>query len=130
MKARFLTSLQLEDIDGTRMVLLAPLRFYSLELKQIVQALPGFVTDFASIPRGLWNFFPKNGIYDYAAVLHDAAYRLVLADARGNSLRLTKSQADRLFREAMEVRGVGTVRRTLMYAAVKFFGRGEFGDNK
>lgn len=120
--ARFLTPLRLEDIDGQTMSLLEPLKFYSAELRRVVRVDPPFVTDFASIPRGFWNLIPKNGKWDRAAVLHDAAYRLQLRDVVGNFYPATKAQADRLFREAMKVDGVGKVTRGLMYAAVVAFG--------
>jgi hypothetical protein len=34
----------------------------------------GFVTDFASIPRGLWIALPRDGDYVWAAVVHDYLY--------------------------------------------------------
>ena len=34
----------------------------------------GFVTDFASIPRGLWTALPRDGDYVWAAVVHDYLY--------------------------------------------------------
>ena len=124
--ARFLTPLRLEDIDGHTMSLLEPLKFYSAELRMVVRVDPPFVTDFASIPRGFWNLIPKNGKWDRASVIHDAAYRLQLRDVTGKFFPATKSQADHLFREGMAADGVGKVTRNLMFAAVRLFGRGEF----
>nr|WP_246752119.1 DUF1353 domain-containing protein [Bradyrhizobium diazoefficiens] len=34
----------------------------------------GFVTDFASIPRAFWSLLRPDGIYAYAAVIHDWLY--------------------------------------------------------
>ena len=124
--ARFLTPLRLEDIDGHTMSLLEPLKFYSAELRMVVRVDPPFVTDFASIPSFFYRVLPRNGKYDRAAVLHDAAYELQLRDVTGRFLPLTKAEADRLFREAMQTDGVDVVTRNLMYAAVSLFGRGQF----
>ncbi|MFM8357362.1 MAG: DUF1353 domain-containing protein, partial [Verrucomicrobiota bacterium] len=35
----------------------------------------GTVTDFASVPRGLWNLFPPDDSYTSAAGVHDYLYR-------------------------------------------------------
>ncbi len=34
----------------------------------------GFVTDFASVPRLFWTLLPPDGLYWYAAVIHDYLY--------------------------------------------------------
>lgn len=124
LKARFLSPLRLEDIDGQHMQLIEPLRFYSAKLRRIVWVSPPFVTDFASIPRGFWNLIPKNGLWDKPAVIHDAAYRMQLRDVTGAFFPATKAQADTLFKEGLDVQGVGTFTRTAMYWAVKLFGHG------
>lgn len=126
IKARFLSPLRVEDIDGQHMALLEPMRFYSAELRRIVFVAPPFVTDFASIPRGFWNVIPKNGKWDRPAVIHDAAYRLQLRDVTGAFFPATKAQADALFREGMAVEGVGTFTRNVMWLAVKLFGGAAF----
>jgi len=73
----------------------------------------GFETDFASVPRGLWNILPPDGFYTQAAVLHDfmcAHPELYL-----------KSKADFVFYEAMGVLGVPWFNRIIMYLAVRFW---------
>lgn len=126
IKARFLTPLRLEDIDGQHMQLLEPFKFYSGELRRVLRVDPPFVTDFASIPRGLWNILPKNGPWDKPAVIHDAAYRLQLRDVTGAFFPATKAQADKLFREGLEVQGVGRFKRNAMYWSVRLFGGGSY----
>lgn len=126
LPAKFLTPLHIDDGNGTLRTLLEPFKFYSAELGRVVKVDPGFQTDFASIPRGVYNIFPKDGLWDKPAVLHDAAYTLQLKDLVGRPLLLSKAQADALFREGLEVVGVGTVTRTLMYWAVTLFGKGDF----
>lgn len=125
--ARFLTSLRVEDIDGRTMRLLEELKFYSAELRMVVKTEAGYVTDFASIPQFFWRVIPKNGKYDRAAVLHDAAYEGQLRDVTGAIFPATKAQADNLFKEAMAVDGVPTFQRDAMYYAVSVFGKGNWG---
>lgn len=77
----------------------------------------GFVTDFASIPRGVRFFLPKLGRYNKAAVLHDAAYQDAIPGYCFN-----RKLADMLFLDAMADLGVAKWKRTLMYYGVRTFG--------
>ena len=79
----------------------------------IVHVPAGFVTDFASVPWGLWNIFPKWGRYSKAAVVHDYLYR---------SKTVTRKEADLIFKEAMMVLGVPQWQVNLMYWGVRLFG--------
>jgi len=69
----------------------------------------GFLTDFASVPRLLWTFFPRWGRYGNAAVIHDFLY---WERSRG------KWESDKIFLEAMEVLKVSWFTRHLMFLAV------------
>jgi hydrogenase maturation factor HypF (carbamoyltransferase family) len=113
--AKFLTPLRLEDIDGEVAMLFEALVYESDVLGRTIEAPAMMVTDFASIPRGLWNILPKRGKHDRAAVLHDACYR--------GFIQTTRKEADNVFLEAMEASGVGWLSRQLMYRAVRMFGR-------
>lgn len=73
----------------------------------------GFETDFASIPRPLWNIFPPTGKYGKAAVIHDFLYR---------KSGVPREKADKIFLEAMECLGVGWWTRQTIYRAVRLFG--------
>lgn len=73
----------------------------------------GFETDFASVPRGLWNLFPPDGSYTPAAVLHDWLYR---------ETSLPRSLCDALFLEAMKACGTKVIARRIIWAAVRLFG--------
>ena len=81
----------------------------------------GFITDFASVPRGLWNIFPPDGKYTQAAVLHDFLYSNKGDVPKGKNR--SKKECDQIFMEAMEVLGVPWMKRHLMYRAVRLFGR-------
>ena len=79
----------------------------------------GFCTDFASVPRGLWNIFPPDGKYSQAAVLHDFLYKTHM---------LTRKRSDKIFLESMQVLKVSWLKRHLMYRAVRIFGQGSWNN--
>jgi len=80
---------------------------------EIIKVPTGTKTDFASIPRFLWTFFPPIGKYTQSAVLHDF---LVVENKRS-----WKECAD-IFLEAMKVQEVGEWRRNTMYFFVRAYG--------
>jgi len=79
-------------------------------LPELVVVPVGFTTDLASIPRIFRLLFVKNGKHRPAAIVHDWLCRLDLAFPR--------TVADKIFHEAMRVRGVGRMQARLMYWAV------------
>jgi hypothetical protein len=108
--------LDVRYINGDTWELTAPLVYVS-SIAGRIEVPAGSHTDFASIPRGLWNVEPKSA-YAPAAVIHDYAYRTGC---------LPRDVADRVFREALEVLGCGKVKRNLMFAAVRAFGGRAYG---
>lgn len=74
---------------------------------------PGFETDFASVPRIPVAWLVAGDTAVAPATLHDWAYTLQFC---------SRDEADELFREAMEVQGVGWFKRRAMYRAVRWFG--------
>lgn len=116
----FLTDLNVEFVPGGKYWLVtSPLIYDDAEQKKGVEVPAGFLTDFASVPRGLWNLFPKVGPWAPAAVVHDFCYRYALYD---------KKVADLMFLHAMEDLGIGRVTRRLMYLGVRVFGNGSYKD--
>jgi hypothetical protein len=99
--------------DGRNWVLMQELIFSSTILGQIIVP-KGFVTDFASVPRLLWNQIPPFGKYAPAAVLHDYAY------AEGFC---TREQADHLLMEGMVDLDVDEFTRTLIFNGVRIGGQ-------
>lgn len=94
----------------------------------------GFVTDLASIPRMASPVLPPDGPWTKAAVIHDALYycrggqntwhgRRIISRARP----YTRAEADDILREAMADRGVDTLRRNIIWAAVRAGGRRGWG---
>jgi hypothetical protein len=70
-------------------------------------------TDFASVPRAFVWFIPRYGRYTPAAILHD---RLCRNEVPG---RISRLEADGIFRQAMRELGVPFLRRWIMWAAVR-----------
>ena len=85
--------------------------------EEIITVPEGFRTDLASVPRVLWSIFPPHGPWANAAVIHDYLYQTGYK---------TKKYADRVFLEAMTVLKVPKTTRTLMYWAVRIFGKGNY----
>lgn len=74
----------------------------------------GFMTDFASVPRLFWVFYPKWGKYGNAAVIHDYLYWV-------QDEKYPKKRADEIFLEGMLVLGVRKFTAKILYWAVKYF---------
>ncbi len=74
---------------------------------------PGFMTDFASVPRFLWSILPPIGKYAKAAVLHDALYRFQV---------FSRKVCDYLFLLAMEACRVPFWERYALYWGVRIGG--------
>ena len=89
----------------------------------VVRVPKGFITDFASIPRGLWNIWPPAaGKHSKPAVVHDALYWRGWIEAHGVQKRITRKEADDIFKEALEVAGVNWLSRQIIYAGVRVGG--------
>ena len=75
----------------------------------------GFVTDGASIPRFLWRVcgHPLESPRIYAAVVHDWLY---------STGRVTRAEADEIYRALLIAYGVGSFRAYVEYYALRAFG--------
>jgi len=75
----------------------------------------GFITDGASIPKYLRNFFPHGGRKFAPAVVHDVLYRTI-------DHKFSREEADDLFLDAMLYNGVNKITAMIIYKAVRYFG--------
>lgn len=109
--ARFLTKLNVECIDDDRWRLVTPL-LYESDIAGTITVPAGFETDFASVPRlpVAYLFFGDEA--HMAAVVHDYLCRYQT---------VPRKTADKVFKEAMRVSGVGW-KRFPMYLAVRIYG--------
>ena len=112
----FTKPLIVKPLDNRKWELVEEFDYYTDVFKErlIIKVPKGFVTDFASTPRVLWSVFPPWGRYGKAAVLHDYLYQTAMFD---------RKTCDLIFKEAMDVLGVGKIKRELMYLAVRLFGK-------
>src|SRR5437773_4766029 len=114
MTAAFLDKLELEYLDGKTWRLTSVFR-YQAAAGNIITIPAGFLTDFASIPRGLWNVLPPTSACGDGAVVHDYLY---------STQPCTRAQADGILIEAMAVQGIGRLTRALVWAGVRVGGAG------
>lgn len=70
---KVLSPIDLRYIDGDKWMLISDFTYYSDVLGAERTVPAGFITDFNSIPFGLWNLFPPTK-YGEAAVAHDELY--------------------------------------------------------
>ncbi|EDR5075844.1 DUF1353 domain-containing protein [Salmonella enterica] len=116
--SRFTTPAILEMLGHYRWRVYEPFEFYLSEDNcDVIEVPAGFVTDLATIPRVFWSLMPPDGKYAKAAIIHDYLY--------DNALR-TKKEADLIFLDGMTVLGVPEWKRTIMYYAVRLFGKGMY----
>ncbi len=80
----------------------------------------GFVTDLASIPRGLWWLLPPFGTYVDAAIVHDRLYRTHGSAVEGTSLN--RKQCDDILLEAMRDHKTPRWQQIVIYRNVRWFG--------
>jgi hypothetical protein len=82
----------------------------------------GFLTDGASVPRLFWNLLPPWGQYGNAAIVHDyLCENLKLTDASGETVDIDRTTADQILNEAMKVLETSTIKRILIYGAVRCY---------
>ncbi|EDV2652081.1 DUF1353 domain-containing protein [Salmonella enterica subsp. diarizonae] len=118
--SKFTTPAILEMLGHYNWRVYEPFEFYlSDDSSDVISVPAGFVTDLATVPRIFWILLPPDGKYAKAAIIHDYLY--------DNALR-TKYEADRIFLDGMKVLGVPRWKRTIMYLAVRLFGRGNYTD--
>jgi hypothetical protein len=85
-----------------------------------VTAPVGFVTDFASIPRIFWSLLKPDGLYAYAAVVHDYLYW---------TQDQPKEAADDILKFGMEEFGVSDWVVRAVYEAVHHFGKSSWDED-
>jgi hypothetical protein len=81
---------------------------------------PGFVTDFASIPRVFWSLLRPDGEYAYAAVVHDYLYW---------TQTRARDEADNIFKIAMEDFEIEAPKVKAIYGAVRIGGQSAWNSN-
>lgn len=115
--SRFITILVVSPLeDGKTWALMQELRYVygnEPEAQRSIVVSTGFLTDFASVPWFVQWVIPKWGKYGNPAVIHDWLYWTQVT---------TRKEADDIFLDAMNVTGVGCLRKYAIYFAVRFCG--------
>lgn len=128
--ANFLTSLDVRRLDKCYWQVLAPFEYRvgAADSNVIVDIPAGFVTDFGSVPRLLWQIIqPVGGPADKAYCVHDALYQAPYVEIdHGNGLPelklIDRAYADNVLNEAMGVLGVDRLSRWAIYTGVRVGG--------
>lgn len=105
--------LQVEEIDDSHWKLVKEFVYDSEVAHARISVPPGFVTDFASVPRVPVAFWLTGDTAHAAAVIHDWLYTTGL---------LPKATADSVFYEAMRASGIPFWRAKVMYWGVAYGG--------
>lgn len=118
MPSSFKTPLRLEFRDDSLFQLTESFEFLSEVTESIIRIPAGFVTDFASIPRVLWNILPPTGRYGKAAVVHDWLYQTRDAGTH----KVWRDEADAVLREGMVALKVPWWQRWMIYVGIRIGG--------
>ena len=125
MESQFFGTLKADHVEGNWWRLQEPLGFYSAKYDLTICAPPGFVTDFASVPRLPLAYLFAGNTGHWEAVIHDTGYRFGT---------VPRSTADNIFYESGRVRSKTRenqsgldragrlIRTSLMTGAVVMFG--------
>jgi hypothetical protein len=115
--------------DGRRLTLLKPFSYHDPEKCLLVEVPSGFETDFNSVPRALWGYFPP-WQYPEAGVIHDWLYKAPNGFKRVcknypndclkcEHLSLTRQECDDIHRRILDLKGCRWAKRQLAYAALR-----------
>lgn len=114
-KSEFLNLLDITELDRDLFFLNNELKYYSDYIKSEIIVPKTFITDLDSLKRYMpISYAFLKGIALRAAVIHDYLYHTHNYD---------KDIADKVFREAMKVLGVGIIKRNLVYWGVVVGGK-------
>lgn len=83
----------------------------------------GYLTDGATVPSFLKRLVPTWGTYGAATIVHDYLCEHLEVVVKGQRVKITRAESDRIFLEAMEVLGVPKWRRYPMYIAVRLYSK-------
>lgn len=100
---------------------------------ELIVVPPGFVTDLASVPRFVWSFYPPDGPWAKAAIIHDFLYFTRGTGVWHDEVGITRDrpysrrEADDILKEAMADRQVGRWEQFVIWASVRLGGAGGWG---
>lgn len=101
--------------------------------EELIIVPPGFVTDLASVPRMVWSFYPPDGPWAKAAIIHDFLYWTKGTGEWHEHVGITRvtpysrKEADDILKEAMADRKVGKWEQFVIWLSVRLGGAGGWG---
>lgn len=113
--------LELRSIDGASFRVLRRIGYHDPAHEQpfvVPAALEEFTTDLTSVPTAFRWLVSQVGAHLLPAVLHDGLVPDVAGQPSHDGPAVDRTEADRIFRDAMIHVGVGRVRAFLMWSAV------------
>ncbi len=118
--------LKVQESDRQLYQLLEEFRYVSPVFGEII--VPAcFTTDFASIPRPVWNLLdPEDPVILFASVVHDYLYTRRGDLGLGSRVTYNRQQADQVLREAMNACGANAFQSSAVYYAVRLGGGGHW----
>lgn len=133
--AEFLTEFRVldvtEDREVQRLMLLEPFRVYSAVLDDQIQVSEGFEFDGESIPLCMQTLVKPFGQSRRGACVHDWLYRhggYYRADS--SFVRVTRKQADEVYRELILAKGLAPWRATIRYSILRLVGWAAWNQNE
>jgi hypothetical protein len=98
------------DLSGERFTTTCPFVYDDAAKGWRVYVPAGLETDFSSIPRVVWAWFPKTQ-FPAAGVVHDHLYRHPYAFVGGVRVRLSRGQCDDMWRRVLDLSGCRRTKR-------------------
>lgn len=134
-EAEFLTAFQALDVTEGRethtLELLADLRVYSAVLGAEITVPKGFRFDGESIPIALQWLVPPFGQSKRGACVHDYLYRFAgYHNADGLLVSVSRTEADRVYRELVLSRGLPSWRAQVRYSVLRLVGWAAWNGNR
>lgn len=125
--AGFLSPLRVERLDGSKWKVLEDFEYCvgAADSNIIIDVPAGFITDFGSVPKAVWNLIPPvGGPCDKAYVIHDMLYQYpyVQWTEPVEAHLISRGYADSVLNEAMQVLNVGRLLRWSVYTGVRVGG--------
>ena len=113
-----LTKLLVKDLMNGKFELFSD---YVYRTKEYLIKVPkGFVTDYASVPKLLRIIILPYGKHSGASVVHDWLY------SSKCDMEISREKADKIFLEILKEEKINFLLRTLMYIAVRKFGKSRY----
>ncbi len=107
--------------NGRKLLLTEDFTYRDEEENQLIEVPQGFLSDFNSVPRGLWNIFPP-WQYPEAGIVHDWLYHYPEGRDRG--------QCDRVHRRILHILGCPNVVRWAAYSALRLGASASWGRHR